>query len=61
MKILITGGTGFIGKRVVNRLANHVDTIYLLVREKSQKRAKETFNHHSNINISSVILLMTTL
>lgn len=49
MNLFITGGTGFIGKRVVNRLASQVDKIYLLVREKSATRAKKNFSNYNNI------------
>lgn len=43
MNILITGGTGFIGKRVVRLLEAEADKIFLLVRKRSMQKAKEAF------------------
>ena len=37
MKILVTGGTGFIGKRLALNLLSHGHEVYLLVRSKSLK------------------------
>ncbi len=51
MKILITGGTGFIGKRVVKELASHVESIYLLVRPVSLRKAKKQFADLTNIQL----------
>lgn len=49
MKIFITGGTGFIGKRIVSMLASKVDTIYLLTRAHSLKKATKTLGHLKNV------------
>lgn len=38
MCYFITGGTGFIGRRLVARLASHGETVYLLVRPASRER-----------------------
>jgi nucleoside-diphosphate-sugar epimerase len=49
MNIFITGGTGFIGKRIVRGLCDHYETVYLLVRKKSLNKAKITFSNIENI------------
>ncbi len=38
MAYFITGGTGFIGRRLVRRLAERGDTVYVLVRPRSRER-----------------------
>lgn len=49
MKIFITGGTGFIGKRIVRMLAPKADTIYLLTRPHSLKKATKSLGHLKNV------------
>jgi nucleoside-diphosphate-sugar epimerase len=49
VKILITGGTGFIGKRVVRYLSPRVEKIYLLTRPKSINKAKKAFRGIENV------------
>jgi len=51
MKLFITGGTGFIGKRLVQEIANQVETIYILVRPNSLKKAKNIFESLSNVKL----------
>jgi thioester reductase-like protein len=51
MKIFITGGTGFIGKRLVQKIADQVDTIFILVRPTSLKKAKNLFENYNNVKI----------
>ncbi len=41
MSYLVTGGTGFIGRRLVARLAVRGAAVYVLVREQSLERARE--------------------
>lgn len=41
MKILITGATGFIGKRLARALASSGNEVYCLVRKQSLEKAKE--------------------
>lgn len=46
MKVFVTGGTGFIGTRLVKQLLlenDQVETIFVLVRESSLEKAKERF------------------
>lgn len=43
MKILITGGSGFIGRRLALNLISHGHEVYLLVRAKSIKSAIQLF------------------
>lgn len=43
MKILITGSTGFIGKRLTKSLAEAGNEVYCLVRKQSLGRARELF------------------
>lgn len=50
MNILITGATGFIGKRVVKLLEPHIKTIYILVRKESAQKAKHTFKNFDKIH-----------
>lgn len=44
MKILVTGASGFIGKRLVKDLLSHNHEIFLLVRPQSKKKVTNTFN-----------------
>ncbi len=44
MNILLTGPTGFIGKRLVRKLASGGHSLFLLVRPASLARAKEMFS-----------------
>lgn len=50
MKILITGATGFIGKRLSEKFLSAGDEVYVLVRKKSLEKAKEIFKNHSNVH-----------
>jgi len=49
MKILITGGTGFLGKFLVHELAPKVEKIYILVRSKSLNAARKMFDDFNNV------------
>lgn len=49
MKIFITGGTGFIGKRIVRLLSQKAQTIYLLTRPQSLKKATKSLGHLKNV------------
>ncbi len=49
MKILITGATGFIGKRLTKSLARSGNEVYCLVRKQSLEKAKEIFQTEPNI------------
>ena len=49
MKLLLTGGTGFIGRYFLEEIINQVDTLYLLVRPQSLEKAKKYFEHYSNV------------
>ena len=50
MKILITGATGFIGKRLSEKFLTAGDEIYVLVRKKSLEKAREIFKDHQNVH-----------
>lgn len=50
MKILITGATGFIGKRLSEKFLSAGDEIYVLVRKKSLEKAREIFKDHQNVH-----------
>jgi thioester reductase-like protein len=43
MKVLITGGTGFIGKKLIYELYAQAEIIYVLVRPQSFRKAEQTF------------------
>lgn len=60
MKILITGGSGFIGKPLVLDLLSHNHEIYLLARSKSINAVNKTFIGHP-IFFSKVILKIQKL
>ncbi len=49
MKILVTGATGFIGKRLTKSLARAGNEIYCLVRKQSLEKAEEMFRGEKNI------------
>lgn len=49
MNILVIGGTGFIGQRLVRSLSHKGEKLYLLVREGSLEKAKKTFHDLSSI------------
>lgn len=51
MRALVTGSTGFIGKKVVRDLATHAEKIYIIVRPKSIARAKDAFDDIPNVQI----------
>ncbi len=50
MKLFLTGGTGFLGSELVERLAPHFEKIYLLCRKPS-KRMELRFENLSNIEL----------
>jgi len=50
MKILITGGTGFIGKRVVREMSASAEVIFLLTRPRSLAKARKSFSDLKNIH-----------
>jgi thioester reductase-like protein len=50
MNILLTGSTGFIGKRLVRALAAQGHTVGLLIRSGSLARAKKTFSSLPNVH-----------
>ena len=51
MKILITGGTGFIGKRIVRLLEPHAETLFLLVRNESFTKTKKLYSENEKIRL----------
>ena len=53
MKILMTGGTGFLGRYILEDLISHCEILYLLVRKKSFEKAKGLFSHHKNVILIS--------
>jgi thioester reductase-like protein len=50
MKLFLTGGTGFLGSELVERLAPHFEKIYLLCRRPS-KRMELKYENFSNIEL----------
>jgi thioester reductase-like protein len=50
MKILMTGATGFIGKRLLDRLNVPGNEIYILVRPQSLQKARDLFASKENIH-----------
>ena len=50
MKILITGSTGFIGRRLTNRLLDQGHEIYAIVRPQSIDKAKSLFKSQKHIH-----------
>lgn len=50
MKILITGATGFIGRRLANRLLDQGHEIYAIVRPQSLQKAQMLFQDQKNIH-----------
>jgi dTDP-4-dehydrorhamnose reductase len=51
MKVLLTGATGFIGKRLCHKLADSGHEIYVLVRRKSLEKAQALFSQISNVHL----------
>ena len=49
MVILVTGSTGFIGKRLIPLLSEKVDKIFVLVRKESMAKAASQFAEHKNV------------
>ena len=60
MKILITGATGFIGRRLTNRLLDEGHEIYAIVRPQSIEKAKSIF-HEKKILIENGEVLFSAL
>lgn len=50
MKILITGATGFIGKRLTDKLLSDGHDLYILVRKQSLEKARKFFQNKENIH-----------
>ncbi len=50
MKILVTGSTGFIGKRLAKALARSGNEVYCLVRKQSLDKAQEIFKGEPNVH-----------
>jgi thioester reductase-like protein len=50
MKILITGATGFIGKRLAEKFISGENEIYVLVRRKSLDKARQIFEGKPNVH-----------
>ncbi len=50
MKILITGATGFIGKRLAEKFVSGENEIYVLVRKKSLDKARLIFEGKKNVH-----------
>ncbi len=49
MKILLTGSTGFIGQRIVRKLASPDNQLFLLVRPHSKEKAQKIFKEIPNL------------
>lgn len=49
MKILITGATGFIGKRLAEKLCRDENEVYVLVRKQSIEKAQKIFEGKKNV------------
>jgi thioester reductase-like protein len=49
VKILLTGSTGFIGQRIVQKLSSQGHHLYLLVRQNSRVKAEHLFSHLEKI------------
>jgi nucleoside-diphosphate-sugar epimerase len=49
MNILLTGSTGFIGQRIVRKLASQGDQLFLLVRPSSKDKAQKIFKDTPNL------------
>jgi thioester reductase-like protein len=56
-RFLITGGTGFIGKQLIEQIAPEAEEILLFVRRMSLFQAKKTFRHYENVRIIEANLL----
>lgn len=50
MKVLITGATGFIGKRLAEKFIANGDEIYVLVRKKSLDKARQIYADKKNVH-----------
>lgn len=50
MKILITGATGFIGKRLSDKLLTDGHEIYVLVRKQSLEKARQIFQNKDKVH-----------
>ncbi|MCO4753291.1 MAG: SDR family oxidoreductase, partial [Bacteriovoracaceae bacterium] len=51
MKILVTGSTGFIGKKLIPLLSEKVEQVFILVRKESMPKAARLFAEHSNVHL----------
>ena len=49
MKVLMTGGTGFLGRYILADLISHCEKIYLLIRKQSIEKAKVFFSQYENV------------
>ena len=49
--VLLTGGTGFIGKRLIALLSSTLDNIYILVRKQSVSNAERLFADNPKVKI----------
>lgn len=50
MKLLITGATGFIGKRLTDKLLAQEHEVYILVRRQSLEKARGLFGNQKNLH-----------
>ncbi|MBT3585780.1 MAG: NAD-dependent epimerase/dehydratase family protein [Halobacteriovoraceae bacterium] len=51
MKLLVTGGTGYLGQYLVKKLAKDGQKIYVLVRRRSLKKYQKSFAEFENVEL----------
>ena len=51
LALLLTGGTGFLGKHLLNNLIEGVDKVFLLVRRGSFKKAESLYRNNPKVDI----------